>query len=184
MKKYFSLLILLLVLFLVGCNATNDKNCVEDEGIIPSEEYKIPSSKSESYDGYDYGGRTGEKEYYSDLSNDNIYRKIDLYFESRDSSWINKIILTFLKERDEWLSDCDPNYISIASPEILVYDFLFDLAKHYEDGAKKYSDRNWEKGIPAHCFIDSGLRHYNKWMLRWDDEPHDRAFVWNMLGLL
>ena len=40
------------------------------------------------------------------------------------------------------------------------------------------------KGIPAHCYIDSGVRHLIKWADNWDDEPHDRAFLWNMFGLL
>ena len=58
---------------------------------------------------------------------------------------------------------------------------FLEVAKHYEDGAKKYSERNWEKGLPVHCYIDSGVRHYLKFLRGDDDEPHDRAFVWNML---
>lgn len=65
-----------------------------------------------------------------------------------------------------------------------VYTMFLEAAKQYEDGAKKYSDRNWEKGIPLHCFIDSGVRHYLKFMRGDNDEPHDRAFVWNILGAL
>ncbi|HUS51203.1 MAG TPA: dATP/dGTP diphosphohydrolase domain-containing protein, partial [Candidatus Paceibacterota bacterium] len=33
------------------------------------------------------------------------------------------------------------------------------LAKHYENGAKKYGDRNWEKGQPLSRYLDSALRH-------------------------
>lgn len=61
---------------------------------------------------------------------------------------------------------------------------ILEVAKHYEEGAKKYVERNWEKGIPTHCFIDSGIRHYLKWRDGWDDENHPAAFVWNMLGYL
>lgn len=61
---------------------------------------------------------------------------------------------------------------------------IMEISKHYEQGAKKYAERNWEKGIPAHCYVDSGVRHLLKWLDGWDDEPHDRAFIWNMLGLL
>ena len=61
---------------------------------------------------------------------------------------------------------------------------IMEVSKHYEEGAKKYAERNWEKGIPAHCYVDSGVRHLLKWLDGWDDEPHDRAFIWNMLGLL
>lgn len=61
---------------------------------------------------------------------------------------------------------------------------MLEVAKHYEDGCNKYGDRNWEKGIPLHCYIDSGVRHYLKWFRGDKDEPHDRAFVWNMLGAI
>lgn len=61
---------------------------------------------------------------------------------------------------------------------------ILEVSKQYEEGAKKYSERNWEKGIPVHCFIDSATRHYLKWRRGDDDEPHDRAFVWNILGAI
>lgn len=61
---------------------------------------------------------------------------------------------------------------------------ILELSKHYEEGAKKYAERNWEKGIPAHCYVDSCIRHLLKWYDGWDDEPHNRAILWNLSGLL
>ena len=61
---------------------------------------------------------------------------------------------------------------------------LLEVSKHYEEGCKKYGERNWEKGIPLHCFIDSAVRHYLKYLRGDDDERHDRAFLWNLLGAL
>lgn len=58
---------------------------------------------------------------------------------------------------------------------------LLEVSKHYEAGATKYGERNWEKGIDLHSFIDSGIRHFLKFIDNKVDEPHDRAFVWNML---
>ena len=65
-----------------------------------------------------------------------------------------------------------------------IQTILLDAAKHYEDGAKKYGENNWQKGIPLHCYIDSGVRHLLKFYRGDKDEPHDRAFVWNMLGAM
>lgn len=65
-----------------------------------------------------------------------------------------------------------------------TYSALLELSKHFEDGAKKYGENNWQKGIPLHCYIDSGVRHYLKYMRGDTDEPHDRAFLWNMYCLL
>ena len=61
------------------------------------------------------------------------------------------------------------------------HSMLLEVSKHFEEGAKKYGEHNWQKGIPTHCYIDSAVRHYLKWLRGDDDEPHDRAFVWNIL---
>ena len=58
---------------------------------------------------------------------------------------------------------------------------FLDVAKHFEEGAKKYGENNWQKGIPVNCYIDSAVRHYLKWLRGDKDEPHDRAFVWNLM---
>lgn len=60
-------------------------------------------------------------------------------------------------------------------------DMLLEAAKHFEDGAKKYGEYNWQKGIPVKSYIDSAVRHYLKWLRGDEDEPHSRAFVWNIL---
>ena len=58
---------------------------------------------------------------------------------------------------------------------------VLEVSKHFEEGAKKYGEYNWQKGIPTHCYIDSAVRHYLKYLRGDADEPHDRAFVWNIL---
>lgn len=61
------------------------------------------------------------------------------------------------------------------------YTEFLEVSKHFEDGAKKYGENNWQKGIPTHCYIDSAVRHYLKHRRGDTDERHDRAFVWNLL---
>jgi hypothetical protein len=58
---------------------------------------------------------------------------------------------------------------------------LLEVSKHFEEGAAKYGDNNWQKGIPANCYMDSAIRHYLKYRRGDQDEPHDRAFVWNVM---
>lgn len=58
---------------------------------------------------------------------------------------------------------------------------LLEVSKHFEEGAKKYGEHNWQKGIPTHCYIDSAVRHYLKWLRGDTDEDHSRAFVWNII---
>ena len=61
---------------------------------------------------------------------------------------------------------------------------ILEVAIHYEMGAKKYAPRNWERIGETDTFVDSATRHFLKFMRGDDDEPHDRAFLWNLLGLL
>jgi hypothetical protein len=56
-----------------------------------------------------------------------------------------------------------------------------EVAKHFEEGAKKYGENNWQKGLPVSCYIDSAVRHYLKYLRGDTDEPHDRAFCWNIM---
>lgn len=58
---------------------------------------------------------------------------------------------------------------------------ILELAKHFEEGATKYGERNWQKGIPTWSFTDSAIRHYAKWTRGDEDERHDRAFCWNLV---
>lgn len=58
---------------------------------------------------------------------------------------------------------------------------LLEVSKHFANGAKKYEENNWRKGIPVKSYIDSSVRHYLKFSRSDEDEPHDLAFVWNLL---
>jgi hypothetical protein len=62
-----------------------------------------------------------------------------------------------------------------------VFTMLLEVSIHFEDGAKKYGDNNWRKGIPVKVFLDSALRHYIKFLRGDKDEPHDRAVCWNLM---
>ena len=92
---------------------------------------------------------------------------IDEYLYTGNLCFLWKALIAFMDYRD-----MDP------------YTSLLEVAKHFEDGAVKYGDRNWEKGIPIHCYIDSAVRHYFKYRRGDEDEPHDRAFMWNLLCAL
>lgn len=63
-----------------------------------------------------------------------------------------------------------------------ICTLLLSVSRHYEEGCRKYGERNWEKGIPIYCYIDSAVRHLLKYIRLDQDERHDRAFVWNILG--
>jgi len=58
---------------------------------------------------------------------------------------------------------------------------LLEVSKHFEEGAAKYGDNNWQKGIPVDCYMDSAIRHYLKHRRGDQDEDHARAFVWNIM---
>lgn len=63
-------------------------------------------------------------------------------------------------------------------------EMILMVSHHYKDALSKYPERNWEKGLPTHSFVDSSVRHLLKLARGDQDEPHNNAFVWNMLGIL
>ena len=53
------------------------------------------------------------------------------------------------------------------------------LAIHYERGAEKYSERNWEAGLPLSRHLNSALRHLQNYLAGDREEDHLSACVWN-----
>jgi hypothetical protein len=105
---------------------------------------------------------------------------LDIYCDEASYTTRNVIldIVSFLKSGDR-------KYLHFAIKDSMIYPnpwtTWLELAKHFEEGAKKYGERNWEKGIPVQSYIDSALRHYIKYIRGDKDEPHDRAFLWNLV---
>lgn len=68
--------------------------------------------------------------------------------------------------------------------DLLPAYVILRLAKHYENGARKYADRNWEKGLPLSRFLDSALRHLFSFMDGDRSEDHLAAVEWNVAGYI
>ena len=68
--------------------------------------------------------------------------------------------------------------------DLLPWFAIHEVAKHCEEGALKYGERNVDKGIPLHSLLDSAIRHLVKYMHGETDEPHLRAAAWNVLWAL
>jgi hypothetical protein len=58
---------------------------------------------------------------------------------------------------------------------------MFRLARHFENGARKYDDNNWRKGIPLKRYLESLERHLAKLKSGMDDEDHAAAVAWNIM---
>jgi hypothetical protein len=58
------------------------------------------------------------------------------------------------------------------------------LAIHFENGARKYGDKNWEKGQPLSVYISSALRHGFCVSDGQQDEDHAAAAAWNWFAFM
>lgn len=95
-----------------------------------------------------------------------------------------------LNHLNDFMRDHSVVHLYDAIGHVLKEEDMFDgsfetmfleTAVHFEEGAKKYGENNWQKGLPINCYIDSAIRHYLKWKRGDKDERHDRAFVWNLM---
>ena len=68
--------------------------------------------------------------------------------------------------------------------DLIPFQGLARLARHYEAGAKKYSDRNWEKGMDISRYTDAAMRHLIKYIAGWNDEDHLAAVAWNVFSIM
>lgn len=100
-----------------------------------------------------------------DISEGAVYDCINEFVTSGDTEYLYRALLDL----------CSYFYKSS------LYSMILSVSRHFERGCKKYGENNWMKGIPANCYIDSALRHFTKFILGWDDEPHLDAAAWNIL---
>lgn len=61
---------------------------------------------------------------------------------------------------------------------------LMRITQHYVNGAKKYGDHNWQKGIPASRCISSALRHAWQYLIGDFSEDHLSAVVFNIVCII
>lgn len=62
---------------------------------------------------------------------------------------------------------------------------ITESSQHFEAGANKYAERNWEQGLPLSTFYNSLSRHLRDWyMYGKTDENHLAALVWNAMCAL
>ena len=92
----------------------------------------------------------------------NVFNELHLFTETGDPEHLIRAVSTL--EQFESFSD-----------------MFLEVSMHFEEGAEKYGENNWQKGLPVKCYINSAIRHYLKWLRGDDDERHDRAFCWNIL---
>lgn len=104
----------------------------------------------------------------------------DAFFDDKTGAVFGNIAEFQQTGSIEFLTYALDNFLDLSNLERFSNMFL-EVSKHFEEGCKKYGENNWQKGIPTHCYIDSAVRHYLKWLRGDDDEPHDRAFCWNII---
>ena len=68
--------------------------------------------------------------------------------------------------------------------DLLPWYAIDRLAKHYQNGAAKYGDNNWRKGINLSRYLSSAMRHLVKYAMGWRDEDHLAAALWNIAAII
>jgi len=68
--------------------------------------------------------------------------------------------------------------------DLIPYWGLFRLARHYENGCKKYEENNWKKGIPQSRYFSSAIRHLYRYWAGDRSEDHLAAAAWNIFALI
>jgi hypothetical protein len=76
-----------------------------------------------------------------------------------------------------------------ASVEEFRYDLvspigLREVARTCAEGAEKYSDFNWEKGMPVHDLLNHAIAHVYAFLSGDRSEPHLGHAAWNLLAAI
>ena len=77
----------------------------------------------------------------------------------------------------------------VGRMDLLPWRAIRQVSIHCEEGAKKYGERNIDRGCPQFSLYSSGFRHLSKVIDPDDNDPEDtlthlRAAAWNILWAL
>lgn len=61
---------------------------------------------------------------------------------------------------------------------------LEEVARTCAEGARKYSDYNWERGMPVHDLLNHAIRHIYKYLSGDRSEPHLPHAAWGLLAAI
>jgi len=80
----------------------------------------------------------------------------------------------------------DTGAVRENAPDKGRYDLISPIMLHrlaivMEKGGKKYCDRNWEKGMPLHRYLDAALRHTYQRLEGMIDEDHIVQAIANLM---
>jgi hypothetical protein len=119
------------------------------------------------------------------LTNDSVYYDILLYRRTNDQAHLYRAFMRIAQEFYGTHVVEQDSRLCMVRGEPQTLEVIAALAVHYAKGAEKYSERNWEKGLPVSRFISSALRHYAHAAAGIaDDENHPVAALWNILGAI
>lgn len=68
--------------------------------------------------------------------------------------------------------------------DLIPTNAILRLAQHYENGARKYAERNWEKGQPLYQYYNSAIRHLEHIKDADISEDHLAAALWNVAAMI
>ena len=76
----------------------------------------------------------------------------------------------------------------VARFSLIPPEFTWALATHYGIGARKYADRNWERGYKWSLSVDALERHLHQWLQGEDNDQetgtnHLIAVAWHVCAL-
>jgi hypothetical protein len=128
---------------------------------------------------------------HAEFQNTDLYEAYDIILDCEPSAVFTEVLdLVFKYSYYGGIDNLIDAYVIVAAYienkkiDDIFTEALTKAAIQYEKGAIKYSERNWEKGIPMSHRFNSCVRHILKAYKGMNDEDHYAALIWNLYALI
>lgn len=149
--------------------------CIKDV-VMDDYPHETMYFKGNIYSSDNSGCITGE-------NGDKEHSWVDIDGDEPTSNFFEKINTTSDKRQFSTGAVRDSNE-GKSRPDLISPYFTERLGYRLAEGAKKYAERNWEKGIPDAAFLESLERHLVAYKMGKTDEDHAAAIAFNIMGII
>ena len=86
-------------------------------------------------------------------------------------------------DKEKYKGGATRNAIAPVRYDLIKWEFIREMAKVMDEGAKSHGEDNWTTGMPRATVINHMFEHWHQWLEGDRNEPHLAKMAFGLMAL-